>query len=98
MKKILLASAFSILWAPSSWAQGIVCGSYEEVFGKLEAEYGEEPVSVGLTQLGGILYILTNESGATWSAVVVTPDRKACLVASGKDWEHFGFPAKKEEL
>ena len=53
----------------------------------LSSAYRERTVALGLASNGGVLEILTNEAGTTWSIIVTTPDGVSCMVATGEHWE-----------
>jgi len=53
----------------------------------LSSAYKEQPVAMGLASSGGIVEVLTNEQGTTWTIIVTMPSGVTCLVASGEGWE-----------
>ena len=53
----------------------------------LSSAYRERTVALGLASNGGVLEILTNEAGTTWSIILTTPDGVSCMVATGEHWE-----------
>jgi hypothetical protein len=53
----------------------------------LSKNYQEEPVAMGLASSGGVVEVLTNDKGSSWSIIVTMPSGKTCLVASGEGWE-----------
>ncbi len=42
---------------------------------------------MGLASSGGVVEVLTNEKGSSWSIIVTTPAGVTCLVAAGEGWE-----------
>lgn len=62
------------------------CGDRATVLRQLAAKYAEAPVSMGLTNTGAVLEVLTSDSG-TWTVLVTTPQGVACLMAAGEHWE-----------
>jgi hypothetical protein len=53
---------------------------------RLAAVYGERLVALGVRSAGGVLAILTNPEGTTWTAVVVSPTGQACIADFGENW------------
>ncbi|MDA0786882.1 MAG: hypothetical protein O3B37_11405 [Proteobacteria bacterium] len=53
----------------------------------LSKKYSEEPVAIGLASNGGVVEVLTDSAGSTWSIIITMPDGMACIVASGEHWE-----------
>ena len=52
----------------------------------LSDQYKEDPVGMGLAQPGQVLEVFASPGG-TWTMVMTRPDGKACLIASGNNWE-----------
>ena len=63
------------------------CAEREAAVSHLSSKYRERTMALGLASNGGVLEILTNEAGTTWSIIVTTPDGISCMVASGEHWE-----------
>ncbi len=42
---------------------------------------------MGLASSGGVVEVLTNEKGSSWSIIVTMPSGVTCLVAAGEGWE-----------
>jgi hypothetical protein len=53
----------------------------------LSKNYKEQPVAMGLASSGGVVEVLTNDKGSSWSIIVTMPSGQTCLVASGEGWE-----------
>ncbi len=53
----------------------------------LAKKYSETPVAIGLANNGGVIEVLTDAAGSTWSIIITMPDGMACIVASGEHWE-----------
>lgn len=66
---------------------GIACTDRDSAVTHLPTKYSEHTVALGLASNGGVLEILTDEAGATWSIIVTTPDGLSCMVANGEHWE-----------
>ena len=63
------------------------CTDRNSAISHLAKAYKEQPVAMGLASSGGVVEILTNEDGKTWSIIVTTPNGVTCLVAAGEGWE-----------
>jgi len=53
----------------------------------LSKKFSEEPVAIGLANNGGVVEVLTDTAGSTWSIIITMPDGLACIVAAGEHWE-----------
>jgi len=63
------------------------CTDRSSALKHLSAAYQEEPVAMGLASSGGVIEVLTNDKGTSWSIIVTMPSGVTCLVASGEGWE-----------
>ncbi len=63
------------------------CGSRAEVLYRLAADYKETPSAIGLASNGGLIEVLTNTDGATWTIIITMPNGATCLVAAGESWQ-----------
>ncbi len=63
------------------------CTDRATALSHLESKYQEAPVAIGLARNGGVIEVLANESGGTWSIILMMPDGTACMVAAGEHWE-----------
>jgi hypothetical protein len=87
MRSLLTAAGFAaiLLTAAPASAQTI-CGQHADVTKKLETNYKEQPVGMGLSTDGGLIEIYSSEKG-TWTILVTRPGGITCLVAAGDNWE-----------
>ncbi len=85
---ILILAA--ILFAPAAAAQA-VCGSHQSISDKLKKSYTETPLSMGVTNGGGIVEVFVSPEGS-WTLVVTQPNGMSCLIAAGLDWETLPRP------
>jgi hypothetical protein len=83
-----LVAAFSF---PASAQQQ--CGPRDALVDALRDQYGETRVVSAFTSNGQLFEMYANESGDSWSGVMVGPDGMACMVVVGKDFE-IHTPAK----
>ena len=63
------------------------CGDRQNFVRTLERKYSEKPVSIGLTESGGVFELFVSPSG-TWTILVTVPGGKSCYLASGEGWEN----------
>ena len=63
------------------------CTDRSSALSHLSKTYKEQPVAMGLASSGGVLEVLTNEKGSSWSIIVTMPRGVTCLVAAGEGWE-----------
>jgi hypothetical protein len=82
---VILSSMSST--AASAQLRPVPCGPRSELLEMLKANYQEEIVWRGRAEPGVTVELLANRSGArSWSILVTNRSGKACLVASGRDW------------
>lgn len=87
MKKFLLPLLVVLavlLSTSSSFAQQ--CNERDNVLKLLAKKYQEIPIAAGVTNTGGLVEVLTDRKGETWTIIVTTPQGMSCLVASGEGW------------
>lgn len=63
------------------------CGSHYDIVRGLGERFQEAPSAIGPMPTNQILQIFRSVDGSTWSAVVINPDGRACIVAAGDDWQ-----------
>jgi hypothetical protein len=63
------------------------CTDRTTALSHLSKNYQEEPVAIGLATSGGIVEVLTNDKGSSWSIILTMPTGVTCLVASGEGWQ-----------
>lgn len=69
-----------------------LCGEKAAVEADLASKYGERPQSTGDMPNGTSMTIWANRDTGTWTAVVTTPDGRACIPAAGQGYEDAGAP------
>jgi hypothetical protein len=63
------------------------CAPYPDVEAMLAKEYQEARTAQGIGGEGKhMMVIFAAPNGATWTAVLLSPDGTACLVDAGTDW------------
>ncbi len=85
MWKTLALSAGLALVADGAAAQP-QCNDRKQVLDLLAQKYKEAPVASGVTNNGGLVEVLTDNKGGTWTIIVTTPQGVSCLVAAGEGW------------
>ena len=95
MRLILPLLALLSIAGPA-WGQEPMCGTLEEVEAGLAPE---TRVHQGIGQMNGSHMTMTyaTPDGATWTAVVVSPTGRACVVDFGTDWQTRSDPAPVPE-
>lgn len=63
------------------------CSTRDEVLRLLDEKYDEQVVSIGVTNVGGLLEVLASKDGKTFSIIITSPKGTACLVAAGEGWK-----------
>ena len=63
------------------------CTDRSSALSHLSKAYQEQPVAIGLASSGGVLEVLTDDKGSSWSIIVTKPTGVSCLVAAGEGWE-----------
>ena len=86
MPRLLLAAAIAMTLAAVPAAAQPACGPRGIVLLKLQQDFRERPVGVGLAGGGHLVELLTSDHG-TWTVLVTSPNGISCVVAAGDGWE-----------
>jgi hypothetical protein len=78
-------------------AQQSRCGPRQELVEVLRKKYRETPVAAGVTLSGGLVELLAQPDGATWTIMVTTPEGTSCLVAAGEGWRFRPRPDERRD-
>ena len=70
------------------------CDDRARVLEHLAKKYNEAPIAVGVTGSGGLIEVLSDARGGSWTIIVTTPNGTSCLLAAGEGWRV--LPASKE--
>ena len=62
------------------------CDKRDSILEMLSNRYSEKTQAIGVTNKGGLIEVLTNKDGGTWTIIVTTPHGISCLVAAGEGW------------
>ena len=74
------------------------CNERDNVLALLAKKYQETPVAAGVTNTGGLVEVLTDHKGGTWTIIVTTPQGISCLVAAGEGWRDIRPPLQGQPL
>lgn len=87
----MLRMAFAAALATGLFAAGAqaapVCGKRGDVLAQLSEKFKEAPVGIGLAGNGGLIELLTANTGTTWTLIITLPNGPTCLLAAGRDWQ-----------
>jgi hypothetical protein len=87
----MLKMAFTATLATAVFAAGAqaapACGKRDDVLAQLSEKFKEAPVGIGLANNGGLIELLTADTGATWTLIVTLTNGTTCLLAAGQDWQ-----------
>jgi hypothetical protein len=83
----VLAFLGVLLSASPAVAQQLQCSQRAIVLTALSDKYAEKPVAMGLASNGGVLEVLSDGEGSTWTIIVTMPNGVSCMVAAGENWE-----------
>ncbi len=83
----IIACAVGLALIGSSAVAQTQCNERAEVLKLLAQKYKEAPIAAGVTSTGGLVEVLTNGKGETWTIIVTSPEGTSCLVAAGEGWQ-----------
>ena len=85
---VIAALGLAVVWnSPASAQQGMRCAERDDALAHLGNKYDEAPVAMGLASNGGVLEVLSSESGSTWTILVTMPNGVSCKIAAGEGFE-----------
>jgi hypothetical protein len=87
-KSLLLAVALISMANSVSAEEQPQCNERKNVLDLLASKYKESPIALGVTNSGGLVEVLSNTKGGTWTIIVTTPQGVSCLVAAGEGWRN----------
>ena len=96
MWKSALCFAALCLPVTAMAAPPMSCSPRTDVLSQLAQKFKEAPVAVGLANNGGLLEVLTNGTGSTWTIIITMPNGVSCLVAAGEAWQPTEHVAMEE--
>ena len=80
-----LVALVAFLLAAPAMAQGS-CDDRTSVLETLARKYQEAPIAAGITSSGGLVEVLSDGTGGTWTIIITSPQGLSCLVAAGEGW------------
>ncbi len=97
MTRALTLLALLIALHGSPVAAQMPCGLYEGFTRSLEDQYKESRIGAGLATPSALFELWLNPENGSWTIIVVFPDGRACVRASGENWQQFepGIPELK---
>jgi len=81
-----LAIILALIFSTPATAQ-VTCAPTDIVIEGLKRKFGEVPQTMGLLSSGVLVITFANPTEGSWTLVVVSPDGKACLSATGSNFE-----------
>lgn len=83
--------------APVMAQQQPSCAKRADVLKHLSAKYTEAPVALGIANNGGVVEVLSSQSGASWTIIITMPNGPTCMVAAGENWQKLPSVASAEK-
>ena len=87
MSKIALLLSLLVLPLSLPAQAQQICTNRSDVLGHLANKYSEAPVALGLASNGGVIEVLSSNSGKTWTIIITMPNGISCMLAAGEGWE-----------
>ena len=82
-----ILTALAVCLAMPAFAEDENCGQYPEMAASLAKEYGEAQRFMGLDSRGLVTVLFFSEASKSWTALIVEPSGRACMVSAGVDGE-----------
>ena len=86
-----ILTALAVCFAMPAFAEE-KCGQYPEMAAELVNKYGEALRFVGLDSNGLVTVLFLNAETSSWTALIVDPTGKACMVSAGVNGELLPIP------
>ena len=84
---LVLSASIFLGTASVATAQQPLCTERSEVVNQLSNQYSEAPVAMGIANNGGVVEILSSQSGTSWTIILTMPNGVTCMIAAGENWE-----------
>lgn len=81
----IAAVVLALVTAPAH-AQAPQCAGVTDALAALATNYGET-IRMDALMTGGQVMVITASPSGGWTALIVTPDGRACIVAAGEAFE-----------
>lgn len=92
-----VAAGIALVASTAAAQQSPQCNERTQVLELLAQKYKETPVAFGVTNTGGLVEVLSDGKGGTWTIIVTTPQGMSCLVAAGEGWRNMQQVAAEPE-
>lgn len=87
LRSIIIALGVAFILFPMNPATAQqICGERANFTLKLEKNFAEHPIAMGLTDKGAVLEVFASKNGS-WTFLITMPSGLTCIVASGQSWE-----------
>lgn len=90
-----LATILLLIGMPLT-AETLPCAPHNEIVEHLASKYDEHQVALGAETRGPIVEVFVS-AGGTWTLIVTTPDKNACVVAAGENWMMVDWPLSDDQ-
>ena len=74
-----------------------VCGDRGSIAGKLEFNYSEGPVAMGLSMDGSVIEVFASNSGS-FTILKTHPSGVTCVIVTGENWEGMSSKASDARI
>ena len=78
-------AAMLCLLPAQALSQDLICFDRTSLIAQLADRYGERQTVRAMEDRGRMLEVYVGDAGG-WTMVIVTPELKACIVATGQNW------------
>ncbi len=85
-------TALAVCLAMPAFAEDNKCGAYPAMAAELVTKYGEALRFVGLDSNGLVTVLFLNPETSSWTALIVEPSGRACMVSAGVNGELLPIP------
>jgi hypothetical protein len=85
-------AALVLLFSAQAMAQSLPCGDYSKIANKLRNDYNERITARSISS-GDLLLLFTSKRGETFTILAVKPNKLACILATGENWERYKWSA-----
>ena len=82
-----ILSVAMITPAAAQQQQQPACTKRTDVVEHLAGKYKEAPVAIGLANNGGVIEVLSSQTGTSWTIIITMPNGTSCMIAAGENWE-----------
>jgi hypothetical protein len=91
---LALSTCLFLATTSAAVAQQPLCTERSEVVNQLSSQYSEAPVAMGIANNGGVVEILSSQTGTSWTIILTMPNGVTCMIAAGENWESLPHMSK----